>query len=92
MPRRKDDPPNMVTFNVSLPVELKEECLLAKNSGIHRDKAESTFIRYLLEIGLRKYQKVIQPAELSEDEKRETKTPQYGPGTNQIIRKKAGNL
>ena len=64
MPRRKDDPPNMVTINVSIPEQLKVECLVAKDLGLWKNMAESTFIRYLLEMGLRKYQRDYLPGEV----------------------------
>jgi hypothetical protein len=68
MPRRKDDPPDLVTIKVRIPDELKTECFIARTSGRWKYEAESTFIRYLLGIGLEKYKNVIQPAELSKDE------------------------
>ena len=80
MPYRKGDPPDLVTIKVRIPEGLKAECLKTRDSGLHKGEAESTFIRYLLEIGLKKYQKVILPAELSDDEQLITqeKTPDYG--------------
>ena len=64
MPKRVDDPPDMVTINVSIPKSLKAECLMAKNLGALKYMAESSFIRYLLELGLRKYQKDYLPGEV----------------------------
>jgi len=68
MPRRKDDPIDLVTIKVRIPETLKEECNIARLSGLRKNDAESSFIRYLVELGLNKYKKVILPGELSEDE------------------------
>ena len=65
MPKRKDKPPELVTIKVSIPVRLKAECQEAREAGLRKGDAESTFIRYLLELGLKRYQKVILPEEIS---------------------------
>ena len=67
MPRRKDDPPDLVTIKVRISESLKAECQEAREAGPRRSDAESTFIRYLLELGLRRYQTVILPGEISSD-------------------------
>jgi hypothetical protein len=63
MPRRKDDPPDLVTIKVSIPKALKEDCTKARLAGLRKNDAESTFMRYLVELGLRKYEKAILPIE-----------------------------
>ena len=68
MPRRKDDPPDLVTIKVRIPIKLKEECTSARLAGLRKDDAESSFIRYLVELGLRKYEKVILPLERADNE------------------------
>jgi len=68
MPKRKDDPDNLVTIKVRITEELKEQCNIARLSGLHKNDAESSFIRFLIELGLNKYNKVVLPAELSTDE------------------------
>jgi len=68
MPREKEDPPSATVVKIRMPIKIKIECLKAKEDGLHWHEAESTFLGYLLELGLRKYQKVILPAETSNDE------------------------
>jgi Arc/MetJ-type ribon-helix-helix transcriptional regulator len=63
MPKLKDTPPGCITIKVRIPEELKTECSEARNSGLHKNDAESTFIRYLLELGLKTYQNQILPIE-----------------------------
>jgi hypothetical protein len=68
MPRRKDDSDNTATIRIRLSPELKRLCNEARLAGAHRRMAESAFIGYLIEIGLKKYEKAILPLELGEDE------------------------
>ena len=68
MPKRKDiDPPSTTTFKVRIPIKTKIEALKAKEAGYWSTKPELSFFGYLLDLGLKKYQKVILPAELEEN-------------------------
>ena len=42
MPKLKDTPPGCITIKVRIPEELKTECSEARNSGLHKNDAEST--------------------------------------------------
>jgi len=65
MPGRKgENPPETEVIKIRIPVKTKEECLEAKGAGVHWHKAESSFFGYLLELGLRKYQRDYLPEEL----------------------------
>jgi hypothetical protein len=55
-------------MRIRISSELKQLCNEARLAGAHNRMAESTFIGYLLEIGLRKYTTAILPLEKSEDE------------------------
>lgn len=68
MPRRKDRGPETTVVKVRMPVELVDKCKEARLSGTHKLEAESTFLGYLIELGLARYEKVIRPIEQSEDE------------------------
>jgi hypothetical protein len=68
MPRRKDDSNNTETLRIRLSPELKQLCNEARLAGAHRRMAESAFIGYLIEIGLKKYEKAILPLERGDDE------------------------
>jgi hypothetical protein len=72
MPRRKDDSNNTETLRIRLSPELKRLCNEARLAGAHRRMAESAFIGYLIEIGLKKYEKAILPLEQGEGETGET--------------------
>jgi hypothetical protein len=67
MPRRKDDSNNTETLRIRLSPELKRLCNEARLAGAHRRMAESAFIGYLIEVGLKKYEKAILPLERGED-------------------------
>lgn len=69
MPKRKEiDPPSTEVIKIRIPIKVKIECMKLKQAGYWSTKAESSFLGYLLEIGLNKYKKNILPSELSEDE------------------------
>jgi hypothetical protein len=63
MPRRKDESDNTETLRIRISPELKHLCNDARLAGAHRRMAESAFVGYLIEIGLKKYQRVILPLE-----------------------------
>jgi hypothetical protein len=68
MPRRNDDSKNTETLRIRISTELKQECNDARLAGAHRRMAESAFVGYLIELGLKKYEKSILPLERGDDE------------------------
>lgn len=66
MPKRKDEAPDSMTVKVRLSLKLLKECEEAKVAGIHEDDAQSTFLGYLIKLGLAKYQHSILPVERDE--------------------------
>ncbi|MDR0403936.1 MAG: hypothetical protein LBH35_10155 [Treponema sp.] len=72
MPRRKDESGNTETLRVRISPELKRLCNEARMAGAHRRMAESSFVGYLIEIGLKKYRNAILPLEQG----RETEEPE----------------
>jgi hypothetical protein len=68
MPRRKDESSNTETIRIRLSPELKRLCYEARLAGAHSRVAESVFIGYLIEIGLKRYEKAILPLEQGKDE------------------------
>jgi hypothetical protein len=72
MPKRKDDSKNTETLRIRISPELKQLCNEARLAGAHSSLAESTFIGYLIEVGLKKYEKNILPLEQG----KEGETPQ----------------
>jgi hypothetical protein len=67
MPKRKDESDNTETLRIRVSPELKRLCNDARLAGAHRRMAESAFIGYLIEIGLKKYQRFILPLEQGEE-------------------------
>jgi hypothetical protein len=67
MPRRKDDAKNTETLRIRISSDLKRFCNEARLTGAHSRMAESAFIGYLIEIGLKKYEKSILPLEKGDD-------------------------
>ncbi|MDR1315468.1 MAG: hypothetical protein LBK13_01235 [Spirochaetales bacterium] len=68
MPKRKDNFKNTETIRIRLSSDLKNLCNEARMSGAHSRMSESAFVGYLIEIGLKKYEKSILPLEKGEDE------------------------
>jgi len=69
MPKRKGiDPPSTAVVKIRIPIKVKNECLKLQETGYWSTKAESSFLGYLLEIGLNKYKKSVLPGETSADE------------------------
>lgn len=67
MPTRKDAAEPTKVLKVRLSATLNERCKAAKAHGAHASDAESTFLGYLIAVGLAKYEKAILPHETSED-------------------------
>ncbi|GHU97701.1 hypothetical protein FACS189483_04460 [Spirochaetia bacterium] len=68
MPRRNDKPKDTETLRIRISTELKEQCNEARLAGAHSRMAETAFVGYLIEIGLKKYEKAILPLERGDDE------------------------
>jgi hypothetical protein len=68
MPTRKDGSENTERIIVRWSKNLRDRCELARQTGAHSSDAESTFVRYLIELGIAKYEKSILPLEQSQDE------------------------
>jgi hypothetical protein len=68
MPKRIDKVLEKETIKISLSVEMIKAVEEARMAGIHNEEARSTFLGYLVKLGLAKYNKVILPAEQGNDE------------------------
>lgn len=68
MPKRKDDISNSENIKVRITAETRERCQAARLSGAHKRESESSFMSYLIELGITKYEKAILPLERGEDE------------------------
>ncbi|GHT85672.1 hypothetical protein FACS1894137_10250 [Spirochaetia bacterium] len=68
MPRRKDNSKNTEILRIRISTELKQQCNDARLAGAHSRMAESAFVGYLIEIGLKRYAKSILPLERGEEE------------------------
>ncbi|MDR0709542.1 MAG: hypothetical protein LBF77_05705 [Spirochaetaceae bacterium] len=68
MPRRKDQSGNTETLRIRISPELKRLCNEVRLAGAHRRMAESSFIGYLIEIGLEKYRNSILPLEQGQEQ------------------------
>jgi hypothetical protein len=68
MPKRKDDAPVAVTVKARVTTDIIKECDEVRLNGAHRRESQSSFLGYLIELGLVKYVKAIQPAEQGNDE------------------------
>ena len=68
MPRRNDDSKNTETLRIRISSEVKRQCNEARLAGAHSHVSESAFVAYLIEIGLKKYEKSILPLERGDDE------------------------
>jgi hypothetical protein len=68
MSRRTDESRPSTVVKVRMPIEILHKCELIRKAGLHSDEAQTTFLGYLIKLGLAKYEKVILPSEISEDE------------------------
>lgn len=64
MPAKVTDSEETEVVKIRLSVKLKADCSAARGSGAHSNQAESTFLGYLLRIGLARYTQAILPVEL----------------------------
>jgi hypothetical protein len=89
MPTRKDGAENTEKIIIRWSKNLKDRCELARLAGAHTSDAESTFVRYLIELGIAKYERTILPLEQSQDEPVGSDAPATDRGKND---KKTGNI
>jgi len=68
MPKRKDEIAKTETIQLRLTPETRQRCTEARLSGAHKLEAEASFIGFLVELGIAKYEKAILPVERGEDE------------------------
>jgi len=68
MPKRKDEPEDTEKIIIRWTKGLRERCDNARKAGAHSTCAESTFIRYLIELGVAKYERSILPQEITDNE------------------------
>ena len=68
MPKRKDEVNKSENIKIRLTLETRERCTKARLSGAHKLTAEASFVAFLVELGLTKYEKAILPLEIGEDE------------------------
>jgi hypothetical protein len=95
MPTRKDGSENTEKIIIRWSKSLRDRCYLAQQAGAHSSDAESTFIRYLIELGIAKYEKSILPLEQSQDESVVLDIPvsdQDNHDTNQDKNSKTGDI
>ena len=69
MPRRNDTVEKSEIMKVRLNVSVRERCNEVRMAGAHSDEPESTFLGYLVRIGLAKYQACILPVETAQDDR-----------------------
>ena len=68
MPSRVNEAEPSEVVRVRVSESLRTKCAAARERGAHAGDAESSFLGYLLAVGLAKYEKAILPHETSEDE------------------------
>jgi hypothetical protein len=68
MPKRKDESDKAVIVRVRMNDEIRIRCDKARLAGAHSHEPESSFVGYLVRIGLAKYEITILPAENAQDE------------------------
>jgi len=68
MPKRKDEVSKSENIKIRLTLETRERCAVARSLGAHKLEAESSFLGFLIELGLNKYEKSILPLEQGLDE------------------------
>jgi len=68
MPKRIDEVTKSENIKIRLTPETRKRCKIARLSGAHKLEAEASFIGFLVELGLAKYEKALLPLEIGEDE------------------------
>jgi hypothetical protein len=68
MPKKHDDTEKTEIVRVRMSFEERERCNKARLAGSHHMDAESSFMGFLVDLGLKKYEKALLPLEMAEDE------------------------
>ena len=68
MPKRKDEVNKSENIKIRLTPETRERCAKARLSGAHKLEAESSFLGFLIELGMAKYENALLPIERGEDD------------------------
>jgi hypothetical protein len=68
---------------IRLPVDVLDECRNARTDGAHRHTAESVFLGYLVELGIKRYKNAILPVENAEDSKPPQQEAGHDAGTQE---------
>jgi len=68
MPKRKDETNKTESIQLRLTPETRRRCTEARLSGAHKLEAEASFMGFLVELGIAKYEKAILPMERGDDE------------------------
>ena len=76
MPKRTDEVNKSENIKIRLTPETRQRCKKARLSGAHKLEAEASFIGFLIELGIAKYEKAILPMEQGNDEIAEISTEQ----------------
>jgi len=74
MPKKNSEAKKAEIVQIRLSTEVRERCANARLDGPRSDDAESSFLGYLVKLGLSKYEKAILPMERGEDENPTTAT------------------
>jgi len=67
MPTRNDVSEKSEVLKVRISEGVRKKCTAARLKGAHAADAESTFLGYLVALGLARYERSILPIELGED-------------------------
>ena len=68
MPKRTDEVNKSEIIQLRITPETRKRCQKARLSGAHKLEAEASFIGYLIELGIAKYEIAILPLEQGGDE------------------------
>jgi len=80
MPKKKDETNKSESIQLRLTPETRQRCNNARLSGAHKLEAEASFMGFLIELGIAKYEKAILPLERGEDESPVITTPKKKAG------------
>ena len=66
MPKKKNDLDKSEIIRVRISTKERARCENARVSGAFKNEAESTFMGYLVQLGIAKYENIILPLEISD--------------------------
>jgi hypothetical protein len=91
MPTRNDDLDKSEVLKVRISQLLRQRCQSAKKAGAHSDDAESSFLGYLIAIGIAKYENSILPEEIGNSNQIYRKAYKLIPIENNLPNSAKGN-